>query len=38
VWSDDVARERAAQSLEVLVVESMKRERWHAGHAAGVNV
>lgn len=38
VWSDDVARERAAQSLEVMVVESMKREHWHAGHAGGVSV
>ena len=38
VWSDDLARERAAQSLEVVVVESMKRERWHAGHAGGVSV
>ncbi len=38
VWSDDVARERAVQSLEVVVVESMKRERWQASHVAGVNV
>jgi type III secretion system protein len=38
VWSDDLARERAAQSLERVVVESMKRERWSAGHAGGVAV
>jgi len=38
VWTDDVARERAVQGLETMVVESMKRERWQAGHAVGVSV
>ncbi|MFI8718491.1 type III secretion system gatekeeper subunit SctW [Stenotrophomonas sp. NPDC077464] len=38
VWSDELARERTADALEELVVESMKRERWRAGHAGGISV
>lgn len=38
VWSDDEARNRAVASLEEVVVESMRRERWYAGHAGGVSV
>jgi type III secretion protein W len=37
VWSDDVARDRAAAALELVVAESMKRERRYAGHTAGAN-
>jgi type III secretion system YopN/LcrE/InvE/MxiC family regulator len=38
VWSDDTARERAAQELEIMVMECMKRERWTSGYAGGVSV
>lgn len=38
VWSDEYARERTADALEELVVESMKRERRLSGHAGGMTV
>ncbi len=37
VWSDAFARNRAVDALEVVVVESMKRERRHGGLAARAN-